>query len=112
MLSSGRLTYDKVLEYYGKILQNKKDLKTSACCSLEKLPAYVSEPLQLIDDERQNKFYGCGSPIPLALEGMKVLDLGCGTGRDCFVISYHVGPEGEVVGVDMTAEPLEIANRY
>lgn len=106
------LTHHKVTEYYGRILQSKKDLKTSACCSLETLPAYVKEPLKLIDDEIQMKFYGCGSPIPLVLDGMKVLDLGCGTGRDCFVLSYYVGNKGEVVGVDMTAEQLEVANKY
>ena len=106
------MTYNKIADYYGKVLKTKKDLKTSACCSLEKSPAYVQEPLDLIDEEIQNKFYGCGSPIPLVLEGMKVLDLGCGTGRDCFVISYHVGATGEVVGIDMTVEQLEIANKY
>jgi len=105
-------THQKVNEYYGKILQTKKDLKTSACCTLDKMPAYVLEPLKLIEDEIQTKFYGCGAPIPLVLEGMRVLDLGCGTGRDCFVLSYFVGEKGEVVGVDMTAEQLEVANRY
>jgi len=106
------LTHQKVNDYYGKILQTKKDLKTSACCTLEQMPAYVREPLKLIEDEIQMKFYGCGAPIPLALDGMKVLDLGCGTGRDCFVLSYFVGEEGEVVGVDMTDEQLEVGNRY
>jgi len=105
-------THQKVSEYYGKVLQTKKDLKTSACCTLDKMPAYVREPLKLIEDEIQLKFYGCGAPIPLVLDGMKVLDLGCGTGRDCFVLSYFVGEEGEVVGVDMTDEQLEVGNRY
>ena len=40
-----------------------------------------------------------------------MLDLGCGAGRDCFIISKLVGAEGRVVGVDMTDEQLEIANR-
>ncbi len=106
------LTYQKVTEYYGKILQTKKDLKTSACCSLGKPSAYIQEPLKLIDDEIQMKFYGCGTPIPLVLEGMKVLDLGCGTGRDCFIISYYAGELGEVVGVDMTDEQIAIAKKY
>jgi len=105
-------THEKVSEYYGKVLQTKKDLKTSACCTLDTVPAYVKEPLKLIEDEIQTKFYGCGSPIPLVLEGIKVLDLGCGAGRDCFVLSYLVGEKGEVVGVDMTEEQLEIANKY
>ena len=105
-------TYDRISDYYGKVLKNKKDLKTNACCTLEKLPAYVQEPLKLIEEEIQNKYYGCGTPFPLALQGTKVLDLGCGTGRDCFVISYLTGQKGEVVGIDMTDEQLEIANRY
>jgi len=106
------LTHKKVADYYGKILQTKKDLKTNACCALDKLPAYVQEPMKLIEEEIQMKFYGCGAPIPLVLEGMKVLDLGCGTGRDCFVLSYFVGSQGDVVGVDMTQEQLDIANKY
>ena len=106
------LTHRKVSEYYGKILQTKKDLKTNACCSLDKLPAYVQEPLKLIEDEIQMKFYGCGASIQLVLEGMNVLDLGCGTGRDCFVLSYFVGAAGEVVGVDMTDEQLEVGRKY
>lgn len=106
------LTHQTVSEYYGKVLQSKKDLKTSACCALDKMPAYVQEPLKLIEEEIQTKFYGCGAPIPLVLEGMKILDLGCGTGRDCFVLSYFAGEQGEVVGVDMTGEQLEVANRH
>lgn len=106
------LTHQKVSEYYGKVLQTKKDLKTSACCTLDTLPAYVKEPLKLIEEEIQTKFYGCGTPIPHVLEGMKVLDLGCGTGRDCFILSYFAGEGGEVVGVDMTDEQLEVANKY
>ena len=106
------LTHRKVAEYYGKVLKTKKDLKTSACCTLDKMPAYVREPLKLIEEEIQTKFYGCGAPFPLVLDGMKILDLGCGTGRDCFVLSYFVGEEGEVVGMDMTEEQLEVAQRY
>ena len=105
-------THKDVAEYYGKVLQTKKDLKTRACCSRERVSDYVKTPLKLIDEEIQNKFYGCGAPIPLVLEGMKVLDLGCGTGRDCFIVSYYAGEKGEVLGVDMTEEQLEVANKY
>lgn len=109
---ANKMMRQRVEEYYGKVLKTKKDLKTSACCTLEKMPAYVQEPLKLIEEEIQNKYYGCGTPFPLSLKGMKVLDLGCGTGRDCFVLSYLVGESGEVVGIDMTDEQLEIAERY
>ena len=105
-------TREQISEYYGKILKTKNDLKTSACCTLEKLPAYVREPLKLIEEEIQTKYYGCGTPFPFVLSGMKVLDLGCGTGRDAFVLSCLVGEKGKVVGIDMTDEQLEIANKY
>ncbi|MDO9264855.1 MAG: methyltransferase domain-containing protein [Desulfosalsimonadaceae bacterium] len=65
-----------------------------------------------IDDEIINRFYGCGSPIPPALEGCRALDLGCGTGRDVYVASRLVGDNGFVIGVDMTGEQLDVANRY
>ncbi len=112
MSTNNHLTYEKISEYYGKILKTKKDLKTSACCTLAKLPAYVQEPLKLIAEEIQTKYYGCGTPFPFVLQGMKILDLGCGTGRDCFVLSYLAGEEGEIVGIDLTDEQLEIANKY
>lgn len=49
-------------------------------------------------------FYGCGLPIPEALDGCKVLDLGSGAGRDCYILSKLVGKNGHVVGLDMTEE--------
>ena len=103
---------DQVKEYYGKILATKNDLKTSACCSIEALPLHHRQALSLIDDEILEKFYGCGSPIPPAMEGCKVLDLGCGTGRDVYLAAQLVGPDGFVIGVDMTDEQLEVARRH
>ena len=46
------------------------------------------------------------------LHGARVLDLGSGSGRDVYLISQLVGPEGEVVGVDMTDEQLATANAH
>ena len=102
----------QVKEYYGKELQSKNDLKTSACCSIEKPPAEVRTILPLIADEIHTRFYGCGSPLPPLLEGMTVLDLGCGTGRDVYIASKLVGESGRVIGVDMTAEQIETAVKY
>lgn len=101
-----------VQEYYGKVLKTKEDLKTSACCSTESMPPHIRAIMGQLDDEILSKFYGCGSPIPPALEGCTVLDLGCGTGRDVFVISKMVGENGRVIGVDMTDEQLEVAYRH
>lgn len=44
------------------------------------------------------------------LDGLRILDLGSGTGRDCFILSKLVGERGYVVGVDMTEEQLAKAN--
>ncbi|MGZ0076167.1 methyltransferase domain-containing protein [Methylomonas sp. YC3] len=41
-----------------------------------------------------------------------MLDLGCGTGRDCYLLSKLVGASGRVIGVDMTPEQLEVAVRH
>ena len=102
---------DSVKEYYGKVLQGNKDLKTTACCSTDSAPAHQKDILELIEDEILDRFYGCGSPIPDELDGKTVLDLGCGTGRDSYLVSKLVGPSGHVTGVDMTDEQLNVANR-
>lgn len=98
-----------VRAYYGTTLGSSADLATDACCADGPPPAHVVEALARVDDRVVARFYGCGHPIPTALEGCTVLDLGCGTGRDVYVLSQLVGPDGFVHGVDMTAEQLALA---
>jgi arsenite methyltransferase len=105
-------TLADVKEYYGKVLKSNQDLQTSACCTAETFPHHLREILQEMHPEVVEKFYGCGSPLPPALTGKTVLDLGCGTGRDCFILSKLVGPQGRVIGVDMTAEQLAVAQKH
>jgi arsenite methyltransferase len=54
---------------------------------------------------------GCGAPIAqLGLRaGETVLDLGSGAGIDALLAAREVGPEGRVIGVDMTPEMIERA---
>ena len=56
---------------------------------------------------------GCGDPISLAglQPGQVVLDLGSGGGLDCFLAARLVGDQGRVIGVDMTTEMIEKADR-
>ncbi len=58
-----------------------------------------------------NMGLGCGNPVAMSNldAGETVLDLGSGGGFDCFVAAREVGPEGQVIGVDMTPEMVETA---
>ncbi len=105
-------TIENVKSYYGQFLKSNKDLQTSACCTAEAMPVYLRPLLKDIHEEVQDKFYGCGSPIPPELEGRTVLDLGSGSGRDCYMLSRLVGPKGQVYGVDMTDEQLAVARKH
>lgn len=104
--------FEQVQEYYGKTLQTSADLQTNACCTDVSAPTYLRQVLADIHDEVTKKYYGCGLVLPPALQGAKVLDLGCGAGRDCFVLSKLVGQTGQVVGIDMTQEQLAVAQEY
>ncbi|UGY91223.1 methyltransferase domain-containing protein [Streptomyces gobiensis] len=103
---------DAVKDYYGKVLASSADLKTSACCTDAAPPPHIAAALGRVHEEVMDRFYGCGSPIPPALDGATVLDLGCGSGRDVYVLSQLVGPSGRVIGVDMTGEQLAVARRH
>ena len=101
-----------VKEYYGTVLSSSEDLQTSACCAVEAPPDRVRDALKLVHPEVLDRFYGCGSPIPPALGGATVVDLGCGSGRDAYVIAQLVGAEGRVIGIDMTPEQLAVARAH
>ncbi len=103
---------DFVRHYYGEVLEQSSDLKTDACCTTQSPPPYVAELLQNIHEEVRRRYYGCGLVLPELLEGCRVLDLGCGSGRDCYLLAQLVGERGEVVGVDMTEAQLEVAERH
>lgn len=104
--------HESVQDYYGKTLQSSEDLQTNACCTPEEMPAYVKDVLRNIHDEVMVRYYGCGLVMPGALEGARVLDLGCGAGRDVYALAQLVGPKGRVVGVDMTPEQLGVARAH
>lgn len=114
MSASDDNVHDQVKEYYGKKVKKTEDLKLQACTVSfgSGLTKEVKEALASVHEEVSKKYYGCGLVIPECLEGMKILDLGSGSGLDCFALSKLVGPDGYVVGIDMTEEQLSVANEY
>ena len=103
---------DAVKEYYSQTLQSTEDLKTTACCDVSSIPNELREPLNNIHPEVLSRYYGCGLIAPCLLNGLRILDLGCGSGRDVYLLSQLVGKDGEVIGVDMTSEQLDVAKRH
>ena len=111
-MGKDKIVINNVQEYYGKVLKTKEDLKTSACCMTDNIPEHIRPLITNVHKEVQEKFYGCGSPIPYVLNSRTVLDLGCGTGQDVYIVSQLVGEKGHVIGIDMTENQLTVAKKY
>lgn len=101
-------TYKNVQDYYGKVLATSKDLKTSACTASGRPHPHIIDIMRNVPAEVRDKFYGCGAPLPLGIDGLKVLDLGSGSGRDAYVCAALVGEQGQVTGIDMTQEQIQV----
>lgn len=119
-------------DYYGKTLKHASDLKTNACVApVQPTPAFIRRALKKVHPEitarlagccwalrscihtsksliliclclPPHRYYGCGLVVPECLEGCRILDLGSGSGRDCYMLSQLVGEKGHVTGIDMT----------
>lgn len=112
-----------ISENYGAIAAGRG---TAGCCdhgcncspapadirsTLQKL-GYAAADVEAIPSDVYSTL-GCGNPLALAAlkPGETVLDLGCGSGFDCFLARGKVGATGSVIGVDMTAEMLALARQ-
>lgn len=95
-----------VQEFYGKAAEKPQP---ELCCPVH----YEADEISHIPAEVLERFYGCGSPMTLGgvRPGEAVVDLGSGGGIDCFIAAKKTGPEGKVIGVDMTDQMLDVANR-
>ena len=81
--------------------------------TLAGITEYPDEWLDGIPEEAVEAFAGTGNPFQIRkLEaGEKVVDLGSGAGIDSFIAATQVGDTGAVIGIDMTSEMLDKANR-
>jgi arsenite methyltransferase len=113
---------EEVRKTYGEIAKGQVSSgccnsgASSSCCG--PMPS-SSSALGYSDDELANVpegadlGLGCGNPQAIAAlkPGERVLDLGSGAGFDAFLAARQVGPEGRVIGVDMTPEMIAKARR-
>jgi arsenite methyltransferase len=104
-----------VRERYGAIAQASTGCCAPAACGCG--PEMAPDGLNVIGDayhgvagrlDEADLNLGCGVPTRHAAlkEGETVLDLGSGAGNDAFIARHEVGPQGRVIGVDMTPEMI------
>ena len=98
-------------DYYGKVMA--MDHKHRGATPQSKLTPFMQSLVDKVPHEIKTKYYGAGSPLPTGgLEGLTVMDIGSGSGRDSYVASNLVGARGVVVGLDMTDEHLTVARQH
>jgi arsenite methyltransferase len=70
---------------------------------------YPEPELSRVPEASAASFAGVANPFSLGelAPGQTVLDLGCGAGTDLLIAAQMVGPEGRVIGVDMTPTMLD-----
>lgn len=110
-----------VREHYGQIARDFRPEAGAGCCGPSSccddksaaVNLYSETALSELPPEVTNLSLGCGDPVGLAAlqPDQTVLDLGSGSGIDCFLAARQVGPHGHVIGVDMTAEMIDRARR-
>ena len=112
--------HKSVQDHYGRLAEKSLELNViddccsgtadAACCDSSSL---YDADISWLPEDMTGFSLGCGDPITLAeLEpGQTVLDLGAGGGLDCFLAAEKVGPQGKVIGVDMTPSMLAKANQ-
>ena len=80
----------------------------SLCCPTE----YEGNYLEMLPQEIIEKDYGCGDPTRYIAAGETVVDLGSGTGKNCYILAQKVGAKGRIIGVDFNDEMLALARKY
>jgi arsenite methyltransferase len=97
-------TEDAVRRRYAEGAQK---VEVELCCPTTYNPAL----LDAIPQEVIERDYGCGDPTKFVHAGDTVLDLGSGSGKNCFLACQITGPSGHVIGVDFNEAMLDVAQR-
>jgi SAM-dependent methyltransferase len=102
-----------VTEAYTKAVKSESE---GCCCqksAVAQLAGYNPRELAKLPTDAVVNSFGCGNPVAFAgvKEGDVVLDLGSGAGIDLLIAADKTGPDGRVIGVDMTDEMIQRAQK-
>ena len=97
---------------YGSIARQRSSVSANGELELAKAFGYSQHDLDSIPEE-SNLGVSCGNPTAMASlrPGEVVVDLGSGGGLDVFLAAREVGSAGKSIGIDMTPEMIDLANR-
>jgi arsenite methyltransferase len=101
-----------IQEEYAEVAANpQKGFHFHTGRPLARMLEYADEWLEGLPESSIESFAGTGNPFSLGelRPGERVVDVGCGAGIDSLIAAKKVGPEGRVIGVDMTPSMLEKA---
>ena len=115
----------QVRERYTAAVSDESGCCSTTCCGASKknqvIPAdrvaatsgYSAEQLNSLPADAVQNSFGCGNPVAFAdvKPGQTVIDIGSGAGIDCLLASQKVGPQGKVIGIDMTPIMIEKARK-
>lgn len=95
-----------VKDFYHQAAVTPKEDILNPVCYAEDLISHIPEAFRF-------RGYGCGSPVADAAigKGETIVDLGCGSGVECFIAAKMTGPGGRVFGIDMLDAMLEKAEK-
>ncbi len=85
-----------------------KEVQAALCCPVD----YDTSLLKMLPQEIVEKDYGCGDPSRYVRKGDTVVDLGSGGGKICYMAAHLAGENGQVIGVDMNDDMLDLAKKY
>src|SRR6266496_3124452 len=103
---------DAVRERYAQVAGSGLSSGQGGVRAIAEAFGYTPEELASIPAEA-NMGLSCGNPTGIAnlRVGETVVDLGSGGGLDVFLAAAKVGPTGRAIGIDMTPEMVELAQR-
>ena len=103
---------EAVFSRYGSMAKSGLSSKDEGVRAVAEAFGYSAEQLASVPAEA-NMGLSCGNPTATAnfRQGETIVDLGSGGGLDVFLAAAKVGPTGRAIGIDGSAQMIELARR-